>query len=397
MNDDMELVRDYALHQSETAFETLVSRYVNLVYSAAVRQVQDAHLAEEITQAVFIILARKAGQLGPRTILPGWLYRTARYAAADALKTRRRREQREREAYMLNTLNEAANETWAQIAPLLDGAMEKLGEKDHAALILRFFENRNYQEVGAAMGTSEDAAKMRVNRALEKLRNIFNKQGIRSTTTMIAGTISTHSVAVAPVALAQSVAVMAMAKGAGSSLSTLTLTKGVLKLMAWTKVKTAVIAGVVILTAAGTATVAIQHVEHKRALAENPLFAPPDPDSAEGLSMSAAKFITVILKQGQLPGFPEGENYVRKNQSDPGLIQVQIPGIRFNRSGTILSEDTNLVTYPTSRTLVASKNNNGQFVYHFTVTKASQTDDWQLTRAWRTGTNGAVIQEYSIP
>src|SRR5436190_16786317 len=99
-SDDMELVREYARHQSEKAFETLVSRHVNLVYSAAIRQVSDPTLAEEITQAVFIILARKAASLGSGTILPGWLYRTTCYAVRDVLRTRRRREHHEQEAYM---------------------------------------------------------------------------------------------------------------------------------------------------------------------------------------------------------------------------------------------------------------------------------------------------------
>src|SRR5213592_4004820 len=100
MSDDMALVREFAASQSEPAFAALVQRHLGLVHSAAVRQVGDAHLAEEITQAVFIILARKAPSLGPKTILSAWLYRTARYAAANALRARRRRHHREREAYM---------------------------------------------------------------------------------------------------------------------------------------------------------------------------------------------------------------------------------------------------------------------------------------------------------
>ena len=137
MNDDLTLLREYARHNSEEAFAALVSRHVNLVYSVALRQVRDPHLAEEITQAVFIILARKAGSLGQKTILSGWLCRTARYASANALTIQRRRQRREQEAFMQSILNrcrERSNdETWNQIAPLLDGAMEQLGQKDHDA------------------------------------------------------------------------------------------------------------------------------------------------------------------------------------------------------------------------------------------------------------------------
>ena len=142
MTDDMELLREYVRHNSEDAFATLVSRHVNMVFSVALRRVRDTHQAEEITQVVFIILARKAASLGPKTVLSGWLFRTARYTAAKAMTIQQRRQCREQEAYMQAAFNEPESEAWPQIAPLLDDAMARLGEQDHNAIVLRYFEGK---------------------------------------------------------------------------------------------------------------------------------------------------------------------------------------------------------------------------------------------------------------
>ena len=255
--DDNSLLRQYAAQNSEDAFAAIVSRHINKVYSAALRHSNNPGYAEEITQAVFVILAKEAANLSKKVILSGWLYQTARLASLTFLKAEIRRGRREQEAQMQSVVNESADETWTQIAPLLDSAMAALNETDRHAVVLRFFDGKSLREVGATLGSTEDSARMRVNRALEKLRRFFARRGVDSTTAIIAGAISGNSVQAAPAALTQSVLAAAVAKGSAAGASTLTLVKGALKVMAWTKISTAVTAGAVAVLVIAATTSAV--------------------------------------------------------------------------------------------------------------------------------------------
>jgi RNA polymerase sigma factor (sigma-70 family) len=261
--DDIALLRQYTEQNSEEAFAALVTRHVNKVYSVALRHTRNPHQAEEITQAVFVILANKSRHLGKRVILSGWLYQTARLTAVTFIRSEIRRARRETEAHMQNSLNETESDVWPQIAPLLDAAMAGLNETDRHAVVLRFFDGKSMREVGAALGASEDAAKMRLNRAVEKLRGFFTKRGLVLPATALTAAISANSVQAAPAMLAKAATAVAFAKGATVSGSTLTLIKGALNVMTWTKAKTAIATGVVVVLVAGTTTSLIVQNQHR--------------------------------------------------------------------------------------------------------------------------------------
>jgi RNA polymerase sigma factor (sigma-70 family) len=252
MPDDRQLLRRFAADRSEAAFGELVARHVPLVYSAALRQTGgDAHLAQDIAQLVFADLARKASALSEKVVLAGWLHRATIFAAKQILRGERRRRAREQEVVTMNAIqSETENDNWRQIHPLLDEALERLNKTDRDALLLRFFEQQSLAQVGASLGSNEDAARKRVNRALEKLRALLMRRGVTTTAAALSTAISVNAIQVAPVGLAATLTNASLAvAGTGTTFT-------FLKIMAMTKLKL----GISALVVAGAATTfIIQH------------------------------------------------------------------------------------------------------------------------------------------
>jgi RNA polymerase sigma factor (sigma-70 family) len=218
---DQQLLHDYTGHRSELAFAELVRRHVDFVYSAALRMVRDAHLAEDVTQNAFVALAQNAGQLTDRSVLSGWLHRTAQNLAANAVRSEVRRRAREQEAAAMNELFAAEPEaTWEHIAPHLDAALGELSEPDRDALLLRYFERKSAREMAQTFGTSEDAAQKRVSRAVERLRDFFSKRNVTVGASALAVLISANAVQAAPVGLAATISAAAVLAGTAAQTST---------------------------------------------------------------------------------------------------------------------------------------------------------------------------------
>ncbi len=257
MTDPRTLLAAYVAQGSEPAFRELVSRYIDLVYSTAVRLVNgDTHRAEDVVQTVFADLAQLAGTLASDVMLGGWLHRRTWHVATALMRSERRRQNRERQACEMNRLPDQPEIQFELIAPLLDEAINQLGTRDRAAIVLRFFEHCDFRTVGAALGSNEDAAQKRVSRAVEKLRGHFVRRGIVASAFTITSAIAAHTVHAAPAGLVSSVttASLAGATGAGSFSLASTLTKTILMK------KTAVIAlsAIVVATVVSVAAVKIQ-------------------------------------------------------------------------------------------------------------------------------------------
>jgi RNA polymerase sigma factor (sigma-70 family) len=244
MLEDAELLRRYAAEKSEPAFAELVRRHVNFVYACALRRVGgDRQLAEDVTQHVFTALARDAAALAQREVLSGWLFTTARNASAQVVRTERRRLARETEAQLMNELTSspAHDAEWERLRPVLDDALDGLNDDDRQAVLLRYFEGKSFAEVGVKLRLTENTARMRVERALDKLHALLARRGVTSTTAALGLALANQAGVAAPAGLAASVTGAAL-RGALTAGSGATASLSLLHFMSMTKIVTGVVA-----------------------------------------------------------------------------------------------------------------------------------------------------------
>ncbi|SPE59547.1 hypothetical protein SBV1_3300001 [Verrucomicrobia bacterium] len=263
MTESQALLADFVKTRSELAFRGLVTRYLSLVYTTALRVVGgDAHLAEDVAQMVFVHLAQKAHRLSPDVMLGGWLHRTAWHVATTMMRGQRRRQSRERQAAEMNALEDHTEANLARLAPLLDDAIEHLKPEDRSAIMLRFFEQREFGSVGATLGITEDGARKRVERALNKLGVSLKRHGVALSGTALAAALAAETTTAAPAGLAVSITTSALAQAAVGEASL-----GFIKLTIMGKLKLAAIGAA--LTACLATPLVLQQRAHARLADEN--------------------------------------------------------------------------------------------------------------------------------
>ena len=255
---DFELLTSYTSARDSQAFHQLVQRHIDFVYASALRQLRDRHLAEDVVQAVFLLLAQKAGKIKPGTFVKGWLFNATRYVASNTRRAEIRRQLREREAAIMRC-ESASNETGEFVCPHLDDALAALGTKDRTALLMRYFEQMPMLAVGRAMGTSEEAATKRVSRAVQRLRSILASRGVNVAGDAVAGMLGMVPVERAPARLVAAVSEMgAKAAAAHGGVS------GALARVAWRKMlrtRLSIITAKFVLAAACVGTAATVAIE----------------------------------------------------------------------------------------------------------------------------------------
>jgi RNA polymerase sigma factor (sigma-70 family) len=323
MSEDQELLGQYAAECSEAAFAELVRRHVDLVYSAALRRAGgDIHRAQDVTQQVFTELARNAKRLVKHPALAGWLYTTTRLMSLRVNRTEQRRQHREQEVHTMNELlrETAPDQDWAQLRPVLDEAMHELGDGDRLAVLLRYFQNKSLKEVGDALGLSENAARMRVERAVEKLYGRLARRGVTSTAGALVVVLTANAVSAAPATFVTTLAgasLAGVALGTGTSLT-------ILKIMSLTKLQVGIISATIV---AGAATPFLVH-EHgnQTALREENVTLRQQAGAVAGLQAENERLSNALAKAAQVA--PASLASTAANDSAQELLRLRSQATR---------------------------------------------------------------------
>lgn len=215
MMTDPDLLRQFSEERAESAFAELVRRRIDFVYAAALRQLAgDAHRAADVTQEVFLDLARKAGTLKNHPELLGWLFTSTHFAALNAIRAEQRRRRRETEAHAMHDagpISDLESAAWEEVRPALDAALHELNERDRRIVLLRFFAQESFAGIAQALGLTENAAQKSATRALDRLRAALVRRGITSTSTALSAVLTAHAHITAPAHLALQISNAAIA------------------------------------------------------------------------------------------------------------------------------------------------------------------------------------------
>jgi RNA polymerase sigma factor (sigma-70 family) len=334
MTDSHTLLSQYARTGSESAFRELVSRYIDLVYSTAFRLVDgDVESAQDVAQTVFVALADQARTLPKDVMLGGWLHLRTRFAAGKLMRTERRRQLRERQAAEMNAIQDHSESNLAQVAPVLDEAIGELGAEDRTAILLRFFERKDFRGVGEALGSSEDAARKRVDRALEKLHVLLKHRGATLSAAALGTALATEAVTAAPAGLAGSVAGTALASAAAGGGMTATL----VKLMATTKLKAGLISAIVV--ASVVAPLVVQHQAQARLHHQEEALR-RQADQLAKLQGENTWLSNLLTRAESSPTVPkERSNEVLRLRGEVGRLQAAVQELRGRKTNEPLSRE----------------------------------------------------------
>jgi RNA polymerase sigma factor (sigma-70 family) len=274
MKPDFELLQEYVGQGSRPALDQIIRRYLDLVYSAAKRQVRDPTLAQDVTQAVFLVLAKRARTIRRDRAIGGWLLAVTRCAALDAMRRQATRRKRERAAPAAQN-REATGDEWAEIAPMLDAELNRLPVLDRDAVVLRYFQDQTFADIGEQLNLTPEAARKRVERAVERLRGFLARRGVTVPTAVIGGAIAAFAVQAAPSHVAAAVGAFV-----APSTQSISFAQGAIKMIFWSKTK--LIGAIAAILVLGGATIVLPHAWAQQAKP------PTTTDAAAALAADAA-------------------------------------------------------------------------------------------------------------